>query len=83
MKTVSFVIALLCIGQILFAQQLTDSKGHIIIDARGKIYMEGTKIGSISKDSIVKNAKGQKIAFLRHDGMLEDANGKTDRKSVV
>jgi len=76
MKTVSFVIALLCIGQILFAQQITDPKGHIIIDAKGKIYMQGTKIGSISKDSIVKNAKGQKIAFLRGDGMLEDANGK-------
>ena len=76
MKTILLAISLLFLGQMLFAQELTDPKGHIIIDAKGKIYMEGTKIGSIAKDSIVKNAKGKKIAFLRQGGILEDANGK-------
>ncbi len=43
--------------------------------------MEGTKIGSIAKDRIVKNAKGKEIAFLRQGGILEDANSKSLVKS--
>ena len=76
MKAILLAVSLLFFGQILFSQKVTDPKGHFIIDAKGKIYMEGTKIGSISKDSIVKNAKGKKIAFFRQGGILEDANGK-------
>lgn len=76
MKKLSLVIILVVafIGQNLFAQSV-NSKGRII-DAKGDIHVGTTKIGSISKDSIVRDAKGKKIAFLKSGGILVDAKGK-------
>ena len=76
MKKLSFIIAILCFGQMLFAQKPINSKGRVI-DATGNVYVGGTKLGSVSKDSIVSNAKGKKIAFLKSGGVLVDAKGKT------
>lgn len=76
MKTILLAVSLLFLGQMLFAQKFTDPKGNVIVDARGIIYQQGMKVGLITKDSIIKNAKGKKIAFLRPGGALEDANGK-------
>ena len=78
MRKISLIIAvvLVAFGQTLFAQKPIDSKGRVI-DANGNVYQGGTKLGSISKDSIVKNAKGKDIAFLKSGGVLVDAKGKT------
>ena len=77
MKKLSVIIALVVLVlQISFAQKPIDSKGRVI-DASGNIYMGGTKLGSISKDSILTNAKGKKIAFLKSGGTLVYVNGKT------
>lgn len=70
------MVLVVLIGQIIFAQKPIDSKGRVI-DVNGNIYLGGTKLGSISQDSIVKNAQGKKIAFLKSGGVLVDAKGKT------
>ena len=53
------------IGQNLFAQAV-DSKGRVI-DSKGDVYIDGTKLGSVTMDSIVKNANGKPMAFLDSD----------------
>ena len=75
MKKLSFIIAILFMGKMLFAQKPIDSKGRVI-DVNGNVYISGTKLGSVSKDSIVKNAQGKQIAFLESGGVLVDTNGK-------
>ena len=77
MKTLLCAVILLLAGQMLFAQPMTDSKGHRILDYKGRVYLESMKLGKITKDSIVKNAQGKKIAFVRQGGILEDVDGKT------
>lgn len=47
----------------------TDSSGAI----KDK---SGTTFGTISKDSIIKNNNGEKVAFIDNQGNLVDANGK-------
>ena len=47
-----FVIGL--VSQSLFAQTV-NSKGRVI-DAKGDVYIDGTKLGSVTMDSVVKNA---------------------------
>ena len=63
------------IGQNLFAQTV-DSKGRVI-DSKGDVYINGTKLGSITMDSIVKNANGKPMAFLKPGGILVSSKGKT------
>ena len=77
MKTLWCAVILLLAGQMLFAQPMTDSKGHRILDYKGRVYLESKKLGKITKDSIVKNAQGKKVAFVRQGGILVDVNGKT------
>ena len=74
--TLFVTVLLVIVGQILFAQKPIDSKGRVI-DSKGNIYVGGTKLGSVSKDSIVKNAQGKKIAFLKSGGVLVDVKGRT------
>jgi len=77
MKILIIIAAIfLLIGNTLQAQVTGNPKGGII-DSKGNIYMGGTKLGFITKDSLIKNAKGEKIAFLKSNGTLEDANGKS------
>ncbi len=77
MKNFSVLFALVvCFGQILLAQKPIDSKGRVI-DVNGNVYIGGTKLGTVTLDSIVKNAKGKPIAFLKSGGVLVDAKGKT------
>lgn len=68
-----FVIGL--VGQSLFAQ-VVDSKGRAI-DAKGNVYIDGTKLGTVTMDSIVKNANGKPMAFLKPGGVLVNSKGKT------
>ncbi|MDR6561647.1 MULTISPECIES: 5-fold beta-flower protein [unclassified Arcicella] len=68
----AFVMSVISIS---FAQQVKDYKGHLI-DAKGDIYFNGTKIGSVSKDQFIKDAKGQKVGFIDNQGNLTDGNGK-------
>ena len=68
-----FVIGL--VGQSLFAQ-VVDSKGRVI-DAKGNVYIDGTKLGTVTMDSIVKNANGKPMAFLKPGGVLVNSKGKT------
>ncbi len=76
-KTSSFItILLVVIGQMLFAQKPIDSKGRVI-DAKGDVYIGGTKLGSVTMDSVVKNANGKPMAFLKSGGILVSSKGKT------
>lgn len=63
------------IGQSVFAQTV-NSKGRVI-DAKGDVYVNGTKLGSVTMDSIVKNANGKPMAFLKSGGILVNSKGKT------
>jgi YHS domain-containing protein len=72
--TIVIIAIMVCIGQ-NFAQAV-DSKGRVI-DAKGDVYVNGTKLGAVTMDSIVKNANGKPIAFLKSGGILVNAKGKT------
>jgi hypothetical protein len=63
------------ISQNFFAQAV-DSKGRVI-DSKGDVYINGTKLGSVTMDSIVKNANGKPMAFLKSGGVLVNSKGKT------
>ena len=72
------IIILFIVGfitQNLFAQAV-DSKGRVI-DSKGDVYISGTKLGSVTMDSIVKNANGKPIAFVKSGGVLVNSKGKT------
>jgi len=56
-------------------QQTKDYKGHLI-DAKGDVYFNGIKTGYITKDSLIKDAKGKQIGFVNANGSVSDANGK-------
>ncbi len=58
------------------AQQVRDSKGHLILNSKGDIYFDGVKTGTVSKDKIISDSKGKKLGFLGADGVLKDENGK-------
>lgn len=58
-----------------FTQLNRDYKGHVI-DSKGDIYNDGLKIGVVSKEGLIKDAKGNKIAFINADGTVVDAMGK-------
>lgn len=59
--------------------QSTNYKQPMTINAAGQIKDgEGTTIGLVTKDQIVKDANGQKLAFVDGQGNLVDA--KTGRK---
>ena len=74
-KLAILIIALMVfIGQSL--AQAVDSKGRVI-DAKGDVYISGTKLGSITMDSIVKNANGKPMAFLKSGGVLVNSKGRT------
>ncbi len=77
MKNIIMVLAFLLFGfmQSSFAQQTKDYKGHVI-NSKGDIYFDGTKVGSVSKEGLIKDAKGKKIAFINANGTVSDANGK-------
>ena len=77
MKKLSIIIlfAIGLVGQNLMAQTV-DSKGRVI-DAKGDVYIDGTKLGSITMDSIVKNANGKPMAFLKSGGVLVNSKGRT------
>ncbi len=77
MKKVTVIIFLIIglVGQSLFAQ-VVDSKGRVI-DAKGNVYIDGTQLGTVTMDSVVKNANGKPMAFLKPGGVLVNAKGKT------
>lgn len=77
MKKLSIIIlfAIGLVGQSLMAQPV-DSKGRVI-DAKGDVYIDGTKLGAITMDSIVKNANGKPMAFLKSGGVLVNSKGRT------
>ena len=75
-KQLILILLTLGLGQSLLAQSTVNSKGRVI-DAAGNVYYGTTKLGSVSKDSIVKNATGKPIAFLKSGGILVDSKGKT------
>ncbi|MGN6179991.1 MAG: 5-fold beta-flower protein [Mucilaginibacter sp.] len=60
------------------AQKSKDSVKYnfITIDGKGGIYSHGgTKLGYITKDNIVKDAKGRTVYFIDRDGNVIDAKG--------
>ncbi len=77
MKNLITVFAFLVfgLGQSSFGQQTRDYKGHVI-NSKGGIYFDGIKVGTVSKEGLIKDAKGKKIAFVNANGTVSDANGK-------
>ena len=75
MKKNLFLLAAFVLHLVAFAQQRPDFKGHVI-DSKGDIYLDGTKIGAVTKEGTVTDAKGKKLAYLDANGQLLDANGK-------
>ena len=73
--TLFITLVLVVMGQMLFAQPV-NSKGRVI-DAKGDVYIYGTKLGSVTMDSVVKNANGKPMAFLKSGGILVSSKGKT------
>ena len=80
MKTIRFVIftalsmMFACMGALA---QNYKAQVPIQIDSSGVMKNEaGTIFATISKDSIIKNHKGEKIAFIDRNGNLMDKNGK-------
>ena len=75
MKKLVLIFCFAIMSTTLFAQN-KDSKGHVI-DKNGDIYLNGTKVGVITKENIIKNSKGEKLAFIDATGTLVDNNGKS------
>jgi hypothetical protein len=75
MKKNLFLLLALLLPLVGFAQQRSDFKGHVI-DAKGDIYLEGAKVGTVTKEGTVTDANGKKLAYLDSNGQLIDANGK-------
>ena len=75
MKKTLFLLVALLLNLVAFAQQRSDFKGHVI-DGKGDVYLEGTQVGNVTKDGIVTDTKGKKIAYLDSNGQLLDDNGK-------
>jgi hypothetical protein len=79
MKKSSFIFSIAFVLLSTFsalAQQPRDSKGHLILNAKGDIYFDGVKTGTVSKDKIISDSKGKKLGFLGANGILKDENGK-------
>lgn len=59
------------------AQNTVPLKDKIFINVKGGIHNhEGTELGYIDKDNIVRNTKGQKIYFFDKSRNVVDANSK-------
>jgi Heavy metal binding domain len=73
LKKVSFIVFAIAFAiQFSQAQEL-DYKGHRI-DASGKVTdKEGKHIGSVSKEGVIKDAVGKKVAHVDGSGSLIDA----------
>lgn len=56
-------------------QPAKDYKGHTLT-SKGQIQANGVTVGTVSKEGIIQDAKGQKIAFLKADGTMVDAKGR-------
>jgi hypothetical protein len=71
---IAIVVILLAVVNVASAQ--TNYK-HPQINAKGEFLdAQGIKQGWITKEGIIKNAKGEKVAFIDAQGNLLDAQGK-------
>nr|WP_293842932.1 hypothetical protein [uncultured Arsenicibacter sp.] len=79
MDSLKRISALLLFCCLLFTQGLAQSQNYKHISHNGEIKDErGITIGSVSKDQIIKDSKGEKIAFVDGQGNLVDA--RTNKK---
>ncbi len=81
MKTIHVLFLSAFVAMLSFstasAQTAYKSQFPLHVDASGTVKdASGTTFATISKDSIIKNHKGEKIAFIDRSGNLVDANGK-------
>jgi hypothetical protein len=79
MKKSSFILSIV-VG-VLFAfsalaLQTRDSKGHLLLNSKGDVYLDGVKSGTVSKDQIIRDSKGKKLGFIGTGGVLKDEKGK-------
>ena len=76
-KSVMLIIFALALAMNTSFAQNYKSQFPVKIDASGIIKdQSGTTFGTISKDSIIKNHKGDKIAFIDKQGNLVSKDGK-------
>lgn len=70
-----FLLLVLLLSTVAAAQQpANDYKGHVLT-GKGQIQTNGTTVGTVSKEGIIRDAGGKKIAFLQADGTMKDAKG--------
>ncbi len=70
--TITTVVAVSASGQVK-----KDTARKIVINAKGGMYdHDGTKLGYIDKNDIVRNNQGQKLYFIDKDGNVISADGK-------
>ncbi len=74
-RALCFAIVLGLSTSIAMTQQPQDFKGHYI-NAKGDVYVQGEKVGLVTKQGIIQDAKGRKVAFMNADGTVSDAKGK-------
>lgn len=73
MKRFFFLLFWACLPALAFAQQ-PSYKTPIVIGADGKaVDSKGVTAGLVSKEGIIKNAEGEKIAFVDANGNLVDS----------
>ncbi len=59
-----------------WGQTKKNAADKIVINAKGGMYdHDGTKLGYIDKDNIVRNNQGQKLYFIDKDGNVIGADG--------
>lgn len=71
-----FIVVIAFIQSVAFAQNANYKHQIMNIDKNGTIKKGGVKIGQITKENVVNDAKGNKIAYIDGQGNLVDANGK-------
>jgi len=81
MKTIQLLLISVCAIVVsfntAFAQTTYKSQFPVKVDTSGAIMdASGTTFATISKDSIIKNHQGQRIAFIDRNGNLVDKDGK-------
>jgi hypothetical protein len=72
----ALILGMLFLSITSFAQQARDSKGHLLLNAKGDVYVDGVKTGTVSNDRIIKDSHGKKLGFLSAGGILTDEHGK-------
>ena len=69
------IVAITFIQSVAMAQDANYKHQMMSINKKGEIKKGGVKVGQITKENVVNDAKGNKIAYVDGQGNLVDAKG--------